>query len=372
MTRSGVFNSVHSFTQSNIGPLLLAFLAAALLLSTALLALRLDALAAEGTLTAGLSRDAMFLVQNLLLVLFTFTVLLGTVFPLVIEAVQGRQMSVGRPYFDRMASPLGVALLFAMGVGPALPWARVTRDQALRLLIPPVAAGVALAVAGLALGATAPWTLAALFFGGYAAQVTLREMFLPVRQRMDAHGEGLVDALRLLQGRGRRRFGAYLAHAGAIVIVIAIAVSSTGQQSKEVLLRPGQSATLGAYELMLVGIDRVTEPQREALRARLDIRRDGRELGSLYPRMTFYSTQREPIGTPAVHTSLREDLYLSAHNIDQAGGTVGLLILVNPMVGWIWFATAVIALGGLMALVPARRPQPAAQPAVNIAPAGAP
>jgi cytochrome c-type biogenesis protein CcmF len=189
---------------------------------------------------------------------------------------------------------------------------------------------------------------------------------------MDAHGEGFLDALRQFQGRGRRRFGAYLSHAGVVVIVIAIAVSSTGQQSKEVLLRTGQSASLGSYELTLAGIDSVKEPQRESLRARLDVRRDGREIGSLYPRMTFYPTQREPIGTPAVHTSLREDLYLSAHNIDGEGGTVGLLVLVNPMVGWIWIATAVIALGGLLALIPARRAEIAPRTAAGVAPAGAP
>src|SRR3954463_8144808 len=136
MTRSAVFNSVHSFTQSAIGPTLLVFLAAALLLSVALFALRVDALEADGKLETGVSRDAAFLLQNLLFVLFTFTVLLGTVFPLVMEAMSGKQMSVGRPYFDQMALPVGLALLFVMGVGPALPWGRATREQVRRALLP--------------------------------------------------------------------------------------------------------------------------------------------------------------------------------------------------------------------------------------------
>ncbi len=372
MTRSGVFNSVHSFTQSAIGPTLLAFLAAALLLSTALLAFRLDALTAEGTLVAGVSRDATFLVQNLLLVLLTFTVLLGTVFPLVVEAVRGVQMSVGRPYFDRMAVPIGVALLFVMGVGPALPWGRVTRQQAATALLSPLGAAAALALFGFVIGARNGWTIAALFFGGYTAQVTLSELLSPVRQRMSAHGEGLIEAIRQAQARSRRRIGAYVVHAGAVIVIIAIAVSSTGQESKEVVLREGESTSMGGYELTLAGIDRVVEPHRESVRARFDVRRDGREVATLYPRMTFYATQREPIGTPAVHGSLREDLYLSAHNIDAAAGTVGLLVLVNPMVGWIWIATAVMALGGLMALVPARRAPAPAQEAAAVAPLGTP
>ena len=149
MTRSGVFNSVHSFTQSAIGPTILVFLAAALLFSVILLALKVDALSAEGRLETGLSRDAMILVQNLLFVLFTFTVLLGTTFPLVVEAIRNTQMSVGRPYFDKMAVPNGTLLLFVMGVGPALPWGRATREQIKAALLPPLVGGALLLALGL-------------------------------------------------------------------------------------------------------------------------------------------------------------------------------------------------------------------------------
>jgi cytochrome c-type biogenesis protein CcmF len=355
MTRSGVFNSVHSFTQSAIGPTILVFLAAALLFSLSLLTLRVDSLSAEGRLETGPSRDVMFLVQNLLFVLLTFTILLGTVFPLVVEAVRGVQMSVGRPYFDRMSVPIGVALLFVMGVGPALPWGRATPRQLRSALLPPLVGASVLAVAGLALGVRNPWTVLALFFGGFTAQVTLSEMFLPVRQRMRAHGEGLLEAFRQTQSRGRRRLGAYVVHAGALVVIVAIAVSSTMGSSKEIQLRKGEATTLGAYTFTFMAAEKVVEPHRESLLARVDIAKGGRSLGSLYPRMNQYESQREPIGSPAVRSSLTEDLYLSIHNIDTDAGTVGLLVLVNPMVSWIWIATAVMALGGLAALVPRLR-----------------
>ena len=363
MTRSGVFNSVHSFTQSAIGPTILVFLAAALLFSLVLLALRVDSLGSDGRLETGPSRDVMFLVQNLLFVLFTFTVLLGTVFPLVVEALRGLQMSVGRPYFDRMSVPTGVALLFVMGVGPALPWGRATRQQLRSALLPPLVGAGVLAAVGLALGVRNIWTLLALLFGGFTAQVTLSEMFLPVRQRMRTRGEGLAEAFRQAQTRGRRRFGAYVVHAGAVVVIAAIAVSSTMGSSKEIQLNQGQTTTLGAYQLTFVGAEQVSEPHRESVRARVEISKNGRSLGTLYPRMSTYENQREPIGSPAVHTSLTEDLYLSIHNIDGAAGTVGLLVLVNPMVCWIWIATAIMALGGLVALVPPLRGATAAAPA---------
>jgi cytochrome c-type biogenesis protein CcmF len=360
MTRSGVFNSVHSFTQSAIGPTILVFLTAALLFSVALLALRVDSLAAEGQIEGGISRDAMFLVQNLLFVLFTFTVLLGTVFPLVTEAVRGVQMSVGAPYFDKMAVPIGVALLFVMGVGPALPWGRATPAQVKSALVPPLLGAVVLLALGFALGARNIWTLLTLLFGGFTAQVTLSELLLPVRQRMRAHGEGAFEALQQSRRRGGRRFGAYVVHAGAMLVIVAIAVSSTMGTSKEVQLEEGENTTLAGYTLTFVKAERIAEPHRESVRARVDVSKNGRSLGTLYPRMNQYESQREPIGTPAVRTTLAEDLYLSVQNIDPASGTVGLFILVTPMVAWIWVATAVMAIGGLVALVPPRRERPSA------------
>jgi cytochrome c-type biogenesis protein CcmF len=363
MTRSGVFNSVHSFTQSAIGPTILVFLAAALVFSVALLAVRIDRLAAEGRIEDARSREGMFLANNLLFVLFTFTVLVGTVFPLLVEALRGVQMSVGRPYFDRMAVPIGVALLLLMGVGPALPWGRATAAELRRSLLPPLGAATLAASAGYALGVRSPWTLVAVAFGGFTAYVTLREMWLPVRQRRK-RGEAITrSASETLLGRGRRRSGAYIAHAGAVIIVVAIAVSSTMGTSREVQLDQGQSVTVGRYSLTFLGAQAVPQAHRETLVANMAVYRDGRSLGVLSPGMSYYPSQREPVGTPAVRSSLREDLYLSIMNIDAERGTVGLHAMVNPMVAWIWIATGIMALGGLAALVPRRRTAAAAAPA---------
>jgi len=355
MTRSGVFNSVHSFTQSAIGPTILSFLAAAALFSIVLLALRIDSLSPEGELVPGASRDSMFLINNLLFVLFTFTVLIGTVFPLVVEATRGVQMSVGRPYFDRMAVPIGAALLFLVGVGPALPWGRATSAQVRRALLPPLAGAAVVAALGFALGVRNAWTLLTLGFGGYAAQVTLAELWLPVRQRMKATGEGLLAALLEAQRRSRRRTASYVVHAGVVIVIVAIAVSSTMGTHKEVQLTRGQSVEVGRYTLTFLGSEEVSEPHRDAIVARIDVVRGGRRLGTLTPRMNYYATQREPVGSPAVRSGLFEDLYLSIMNIDPSLDRVGLNAMVNPMIGWIWAATAIMALGGLLGLALPRR-----------------
>jgi cytochrome c-type biogenesis protein CcmF len=122
--------------------------------------------------------------------------------------------------------------------------------------------------------------------------------------------------------------------------------------SKEVQLAEGETTTLAGYTLTFVKAERIAEPHRESVRARMDISKNGRSLGTLYPRMNQYESQREPVGTPDVRTSLFEDLYLSALNVDPEGGTLGLHAMVNPMVAWIWVAAAVMALGGVIALLP--------------------
>jgi cytochrome c-type biogenesis protein CcmF len=355
MTRSGVFNSVHSFTQSEIGPTLLAFLAAALLFSVALLALRVDRLAAPASALEPKSREGMFLVNNLLFVLFTFTVLIGTVFPLIVEATRGVQMSVGRPYFDRMAVPIGVALLFLMGVGPALPWGRATAEEARRALVPPLAGAAAAAAVGFALGVRNPWTLATLLFAGYTAQVTLVELARPLRRRLRAPGEAVAHAVETQLRHGRRRLAGYVVHGAMVVIIVAIAVSSTLGQSREAQMARGEAVELAGYKLTFLGADAVAEPHRQSLVARVAVERGGRSLGVLEPRMNYYPNQREPVGTPAVRSSWREDLYLSMVNVDPGRQTLGLHAIVKPMVAWIWGATAVLGVAALFGLVPARR-----------------
>ncbi len=354
MTRSGVFNSVHSFTQSAIGPTILVFLAVALLFTIALLAFRIDKLEVEGRLEGAASREAMFLVNNLLFVLLTFTVLIGTVFPLIVEAVQGKQMSVGRPYFDSMVVPIGAALLFLLGVGPALPWGRATREQMKKSLLPPLAGALFFAAIGYALGVRNAWPLLTLAFGGYATQVTIAQMFVPMLQRLkrgESAGTAFVDAqLR----RGRRRFGSYIVHGAVIVVIVAIAVSSSMRQTTELSFTKGQTQKASGFDFTFVGIEQKQEPHRLSTIARFDVARGGKNVTTLEPRMSQYQTMRDPIGSPDVHTTVVRDLYISLANIDAAAQTTTITVYESPMVVWIWIGVIIMGLGGLFALIPAR------------------
>jgi cytochrome c-type biogenesis protein CcmF len=340
MTRSGVFNSVHSFTQSAIGPTILGFLGALLVFCIALLSMRIDLLESEGAIDAPVSREGMFLVNNLLFVLFTFTVLVGTVFPLVVEALNGKQMSVGRPYFDSMVVPIGVALLFLLGVGPALPWGGSTRRQLRGALLVPIAGGLVLLVGGLLFGVRNVWTLLTLAFGGYALQVAMAQ-------------------LRRLP----RRFASYLVHAAVIVAVIAIAVSSTMRTQSEAILVKDQSATLSGYTVTLLGIEQRSEPHRQSTVARFAVLKDGVRKATLEPRMNHYEMMREPIGTPDVYTTAAGDLYLSVLDIDPSSGSVSVHIIQSPLIVWIWIAVIFMGIGGLFAVIPAALTRPIAAPA---------
>lgn len=296
------------------------------------------------------------MVNNLLLVLFTLTVLIGTVFPLVVEAVSGKQMSVGRPYFDKMSVPIGVALLLLMGVGPALPWGRASKEQIRRSMLLPAIVGVVLAVFGYIAGLHNGWAVATLLFGGFAGMITLREIWLPSRQRWRSGNRNLADVVLTTQLKhGRRRFGAYVIHAAVIVTIVAIAISSTMQTSKQVDLRQGESATVGAYTLTFLGADMVNESHRQAIVSRVAVNKGGTFLTTLTPKMNYYEMSREPIGSPSVRTGAKEDLYLSVLNVDPQAQTIALQVIINPMVGWIWLCTGIMALGALLIVVPMKR-----------------
>ena len=356
MTRSGVFNSVHSFTQSAIGPTILAFLAVSLLFSVALLAFRIDKLESEGNIESAMSRESMFLVNNLIFVLLTFTVLIGTVFPLIVEALKGKQMSVGRPYFDSMVVPVGVTLLFVLGIGPALPWGRATREQLKKALLPPLVTAAIFGAIAFAMGLRTPWPIITMIFGGYTAHVTMKEMFLPMWQRIrrgDSAGSAFVEGqLR----RGRRRFGSYIVHAAVVVCIIAISVSSSMRTETELHFTKGQTQKVSGFDLTFLGVEERQQPHRFETVGRFDVARNGKKIATLEPRMNQYEMMREPIGSPDVHTTAGGDFYLSLSNVDPRAQSASVTVFVAPLIVWIWIAVIAMGIGGLISLIPSRAP----------------
>lgn len=355
MTRSGVFNSVHSFTQSSIGPTFLTFLAFCLIFSVVLLAARVDRLEpVRDGLPGPISRELAFLGNNLLFSALAFTVLLGTVYPLVNEALTGRQISVGEPYFKTMVAPIGLALVFLMGVGPALPWGRWTLKEAWKQLQAPVIIGLAVTGGSAAAGIRGFWPLATFGTTGFAVAVTVRELWLPGRARAHKVGEALPIALLRANLRARRRFGGYIVHLGVFMVVIANLAGSAYRRETNLTIPDGGTRQFEGYSLTYTGAAWKNEPHRKSQVARFDVSRDGKRIGTLEPRLNQYKTMRQPIGTPVVHSTPMEDLYLSLVQVDPTAGTVSVDVIVQPLVWWLWFGGGVIVLGALIAGWPRR------------------
>lgn len=369
MTRSGVFNSVHSFTQSPIGPVFLSFLALVTIGSIGLLVGRAHLLESEGRIEAVLSRESAFLLNNLVFVVLTFTVLLGTVFPLVTEALQGKQVSVGEPYFNRMAVPLGLLMVFMMGVGPVLPWGKPSLRAVGQSFTIPGSAFVVTVIAAVIFGLREPLTIATFGLCSFALAVTFREMLAPARERAERRGTSVAAALPGSIAGNRRRFGGYVVHLAVIAIVAAVAASQTYKITAEASLQPGESFNVGPYTLTYesagehyegpMGSTKEAPPRganwRRVVNAHIAVSRDGKPLGIVAPALNFYGNQREPIGTPDVFTIGQRDLYTSLLSVTGDGGRVGIRAFSIPLVVWIWYAIPVMAAGSLIALWPKRR-----------------
>ena len=356
MTRSGVFNSVHSFTQSDIGPTFLVFIGILLLVCIALLAVRGPLLVAEDHIKAPLSRETSILVNNLVFAALTFVVLVGTLHPLIAESLFDKRVSVGAPYFNRLTLPFWVAMLFLMGVGPMLPWGRADGTRFRNQFLVP--GGAALLTVGvcLAFGLRGGYALAVFGLAAFVTVITLRELVLPVRARMRDKQEGFFQALTGSASRSQRRFGGYIVHLGIVLIAVAVAASSAFVSHTTATLRVGESFELQGHRMTFEGLVRGQEPHREYVAARLQLTprgEDGQRL--LAPRMNYYESSTDPVGTPAVHDTVREDLYISLLAFDGKSQVASFNAWTFPLVSWIWWSLPILAFGTLIAVWPLRR-----------------
>lgn len=365
LTRSGVVNSVHSFTQSAIGPLLLGYLAAILAFSVGLLLWRAPRLADAGPLGAPISREAVFLFQNVLFVAATLAVLLGTLYPLFVEAASGDQVSIGAPYFDRVEVPIALALLFLMGIGPQLPWHGASRATLERQFAAPVAVAAVGALVALAAGLRGPAAVLGYALAAFVVATVAAEVARGIRARRSLHGETAPVAFANLFRRNGRRYGGYVVHVGIAMIALAIVTSQALTVTGEATLAPGASTVIAGRTVTLDGFRDVVEPRRSQVVA--DLRVDGEPLAAA---LTFYPNATGAIGSPGIRSSAAGDVYaiLAAYDArSRAWATIQLKVI--PLVSWLWVGGAVVGLGALIAALPGGRRAVAAPIAAAVGPA---
>ena len=342
LTRSGILNSVHAFSESHIGPYLLTFFAIIVVVSVGLIGWRGETLRAPGTIDSPLSREGAFLANNVLFSAFAFVVLLGTVFPLIVEALQNRQLVVGEPFFDRLASPIGLVMLFLMCVAPVLPWRKASTELLSERLFWPAWTGVGALAFSVWRGATGLEPLLAFGLGGFAAGAALRQLVLATRRQ----------GWRGLVGRAN---GGMIVHLGVILIAVALAASNSYTRSQELTLEVGRPARYGGHTFELKGFNEIVDERRTTVQALVSI--DGGE--PYAPAITRFKSIGTNIGTPSVRTTLVKDFYLTLEPpVRISSDTAKIKVFLKPMILWLWIGGGLMGIGTILAAFPGRRRRP--------------
>jgi cytochrome c-type biogenesis protein CcmF len=349
LTRSGVVSSIHSFTQSSIGPWFLGFICVVVAGSLALVFVRLPLLRSQTRLESLVSREATFLYNNLLLVAFCLTVLWGVAFPMLSEAVRGEPRTLGAPYYNFFLRTFGLPLLLLMGIGPLVAWRRASLRAVGRTFLIPFCIAVAAGVLLLALGAgsSLPGVLAYTFSAFVLASIVLEFV----------RGTRAAGSFTRLVSRNRRRYGGYIVHAAIVLVAIGVTGSAYDSQ-QQAKLRPGDSMRVAGYTLAYRDFSsRVAGNAREA-RAQVDVLRGGERVATIYPGKNYYFAEQQVSNEMAIHTDwLRaEDVDVIADQVN-GNGTIYFKVLVKPLVNLLWLAGVVFLLGSLIALWPDAREQ---------------
>jgi cytochrome c-type biogenesis protein CcmF len=359
LTRSGILSSIHSFTESSIGPWFLGFIGVVVAGSTALIVSRLPLLRSKTRLESPVSREATFLYNNLLLVAFCLTILWGVAYPILTEALRGEPVTVGPPYYNFFLKAFGLPLLVLMGIGPLIAWRRASLRGLGRIFAWPlgVAAASGLVLLALGAGSSIPGLVGYTFCVFVLASIVL-EFVRGTRARQALSGGSWAGAFAQLVGRNRRRYGGYVVHASIVLLAIGVIGSSAYDTTREQRLQPGESMVVRDYTLTYRGTTQERGPNAVELRSLVDVERDGERLGTMRPGKNSYLAEQQVSNESAIRSDRLngEDLFLIAEQLEP-GGPVFLKVLVKPLVNLIWLAGFVFVGGALIALWPDAREQ---------------
>ena len=401
LVRSGILDSIHAFGESTLGKPFLAFIALALVASVALVVSRRDDLRSEARIDALVSREVFFLLNNLVLILICVVIFWGTFFPLISEAITGTEESVGPPFFNRITTPLALALVALAAIGPLLTWRRNTLSTLRRALAIPLAVALVAFVALLTLTDAGEGGLAIVMFtlAAFVASVVAQEYFRGMRARRTMTGEPPPVALSRLVGRNRHRYGGYIVHVGIAVLLLGVAGSSSFNEQKDVRLDPGETVKIKDFEVtyreptVAIEDDRSGTGAPLSFGAILDVRR-GDERFTMHPARNYYPSQNGAMGPVGryfggeatsevdLRWGLDRDLWLAvqpnlrelkapirranrlpeqfhgeaivavARHYAEDPPPAAFRAIVSPLVAWIWLGGGIVMAGALIALWP--------------------
>jgi len=379
LTRSGIIASVHAFAQSSIGSWFAWFLSISFAVFVFFFFKNKDHLRSEHKLESLISRESSFLFNNLLFVLLCFTVLWGTWFPKISELVQGNKVTVGGPFYNRVAIPVALLLLILTAVGPLLAWRKTSFDSLKRNFMWPSIGALAvmafLMITPASWGSPfglRPWQDVAYFYSlmaiGLCVLVTLTiasEYYRGGKVIAGHTGQGMFASIVQLTHRNTRRYGGYIVHFGVVVVIIGLAGSAFNQDKEsDKGLGYGDKMQIGAYTLVCRSFTQEDKPNYASEWAIIDVYKDGRQIDTLYPERRFYKASQQAQTIPTIRSTVGEDLYLVYEGQNEKGEPI-IKAHLNPLVMWIWLGVWIILGGTVLALIP-NAPAPVRIPAARL------
>lgn len=336
LTRSGVVSSVHAFAQSSLGYYFLVFLFLVIVFSIFLIVKRWSLLKSKNELDAFISRESIFLLNNLVFVGIAFTVLWGTLFPIISEAVTGTKVTVGPPFFNQVNVPIGLLLLLLTGIGPLIPWRKASWQHLKRSFSYPILGALIGGIILFVLGIHHLKALLAFSIALFVTGTILFEYIKGTLARREMTGEGYLTALLTLISKNRRRYGGYIIHLGIVLIFVGIAGSSAFQVEKEIVMKPGESAIIGDYTIRYQGTTFRTDPNKSVAAANLVIYKEGERVSGLVPEKHRYFQGEQMVTTEvAIYSMMKEDLYTVLGSVEE-DNTAVFKFVINPIVLLIW------------------------------------
>jgi cytochrome c-type biogenesis protein CcmF len=353
ITRSGVIDSVHAFARSAVGPAFFGFIALTSVASVWMLLRRLDDLRSDNRLQSLFSREAVFLLNNLLFMTLTFSVFIGTVFPMVSELITGEKITVGPPWFDRVTGPQFGLLVLLMGVAPLFAWRKQSVQRLGRSLWWPFLISVAIVIALVIGGMRSLGALFGFWIVSLVGVTTLWEYARGVMARRRAQKEPWPVALWRLTGRNRRRYGGYLIHLGVVCMALGILGTNIFQQETQGTLSKGETLSLGGFDLTYDGLrNRRGAADLAIVEADLTLRQGDRVLRTLAPRREIYQNSGQTMTIPAARSTVSEDFYVILAGWEIGGAAATFKVYLNPLINWLWFGGLVFVLGTVIAVWP--------------------
>lgn len=348
INRGGPVPSVHSFAESTMGWVFLAIMALTLFVSITIFVLKFDTLKSRGKLESLMSRESVFLIQNILFLLIAFITLWGTVFPIFSQTIDDNIMTIGQPFFNKVNGPLMLLLILLMGIGPLLPWRKSSITAVFRMLLYPSLFTVIVLVFVYVVGYRHIWAMLAFTACAIATGGILQEWVRGTISRRTKGELWLFPFIRLITSN-RPRYGGYVVHISIIMLAIGITASSFYDVQKDVVMRPGEIETLGKYTFKYVDVTNKQYDDRLEETAEFEIWVNGKPLGFLYPYRAVYPEFRISATRGAIHSTVMEDFYIVPSSFEKDGQAV-FRVLINPMVWWMWASGPVLIVGTLFSL----------------------